>query len=380
MNNSLSTWVEIDLDAIAHNCNVVRNVIHPDTKFMAVVKADGYGHGSIAVSRVVLKKGADFLGVARIEEAIELRENNIDAPILILGFTPFSSFDDLIRYNLTQTIYSVDQAKRFSDLSKKHSKRLKCHIKVDTGMGRLGIVFVRDQDFLKALEDITTIVSLPGLNVEGIYTHFAQADSDKKYTLSQLDKFLALTDELKNRGVYFSLTHAANSAALLSLPESHLDMVRAGIMLYGVYPSEYAKANFSLKPAMTLKSKIAMVKEVGKGFKVSYGSTYTTWEKTKLATVCIGYGDGYPRLLSSRADMLIKGKRVKVVGRVCMDYTIVDVKDLEVDCGDEVVIFGAQGDEYISVEELARLSNTIGYEVLTSISKRVKRVYKGNIT
>lgn len=368
-------WAEIDLDAFAYNCCVVKDLISSGTKFMAVVKADGYGHGAVAVSKVAIRCGADFLGVARIEEAIELRKNNISTPILIFGYTPYKYTDELLKYDITQTIYNIDQAKALSNIVTKKGKKLKCHIKVDTGMGRLGIVTFEDID--KAISEVEEILNLEGLDVEGIYTHFAKSDTDPDYTMLQIDRFLNFLNRLDKKGICPSIKHAANSAAIVHFPSSHFDMVRAGIMLYGVYPSMQSKEKIELKPVMTLKSKVVMVKEVKPGFKVSYGSTYRTTKKTKLATISVGYADGYPRLLSSKADVLIKGKRVKVAGRVCMDYTVVDVGDLDVKPEEEVILFGGCEKNSISVEEIAQLSNTIGYEILTGISKRVKRIYKG---
>ncbi len=374
--HSFSAWAEIDLSAIEHNLRVISSIISPKTKVMAVVKADGYGHGAVPISKFLLNKGIEFFGVARIEEAIELREGGISVPILILGYTPFDQIKEAIEYNLIQTLYTKEQARDFANVCKKMGKRLKCHIKVDTGMGRLGFVAISQNTINKTVEDIEEIKRIKELDVEGIFTHFAKADSDKEYTELQLRRFLDLLDRLEKRGITFSIRHAANSAGLIHFPKAHLDMVRPGIMLYGVYPSQESKKLIRLKQVMTLKAKVAMVKEVGPGFCVSYGSTYATSSSTKLATVSIGYGDGYPRALSSKGKMLIKGKKVKVVGRVCMDYTVVDVGDLDVKIGDEVIVFGEDGCENISVEEIAKQCNTIGYEILTGITKRVKRLYK----
>ncbi len=373
---SFSAWAEIDLGAIEHNLKVINSIISSKTKIMAVVKADGYGHGAVVISKFLLDKGIDFLGVARIEEAIELREGGISIPILILGYTPFDYMHEVIKYNVVQTLYTKEQARDFAYVCKKVGKRLKCHIKVDTGMGRLGFIAISQNTIDKTVEDIEEIKKMPELDIEGIYTHFAKADSDREYTNLQLRRFLDLLDKLEKRGITFSIKHAANSAALIHFPKAHLDMVRPGIMLYGVYPSQESKKIIKLKQAMTLKAKVAMVKEVGPGFCVSYGSTYTTSSSTRLATVTIGYGDGYPRALSSKGRMLIKGKKVKVVGRVCMDYTVLDVGYLDIKVGDEVVVFGEDGYENLSVEEVAQQCNTIGYEILTGITKRVKRLYK----
>ena len=375
-------WAEIDSEAIGHNCREVRRVIPVTTLFMAVVKANACGHGAVETARIALNNGADRLGVARAAEGIALRQAGFQVPILVLGHTDPAETRLLLDYDLTQTIFNLDQAEQFSRQAQTVGKNLQTHLKVDTGMGRLGLVAVPEatRPFNPgALDQVLDIVRLPGLDFEGCYTHFAQADSaDKTHAQGQLDCFFSFTRALKRQGLEFTLIHAANSAGVIDLPESHLDMVRPGIMLYGLYPSrDVDHQTVSLKPAMTLKTRVAQLKRVGPGFVISYGSTFATRRPTTIATLPVGYADGYRRNLSSCADMLVHGLRAPVVGRICMDQTMLDVGHIpEVQAGDEVVIMGKQGREEIPAEELADLLKTINYEVVAAIMHRVPRVYR----
>jgi alanine racemase len=382
----LDSWhvkAVIDLKAIDHNINALRCVINKGTRLMAVVKANAYGHGFFEVSKRALQAGADALGVARISEAFQLREANVLSPILILGYTPPDFIDKLIEYDLTQTIYSCDHAKMFSEAASKKGKKVKVHLKVDTGMGRTGMLIDKprvaaEPTINQAALDVKTIIKLPGVELEGIYTHFAKADSiDKIYTKRQFELFMNFISELYHIGLEIPLKHAANSAAIIDLPETHLDMVRAGISIYGLYPSnEVNKTRVHLKAAMEFKSHIIQLKVVPPGFKISYGCTYETKEQTIIATVAVGYGDGFNRLLSSCGHMLVRGQKAPVVGRVCMDLTMLDVGHIQnVEVGDEAVIFGKQGNASITVDEIASTIATINYEILTSISPRVSRQY-----
>jgi len=374
-----SAWVEIDLGAIGRNVRELKRVTSPCAEFMAVVKADAYGHGAVEVARTALAHGADRLGVARIAEAVQLRQAGLDVPILIFGHTPPEQASELIRRNLTQTVYRRDTAEMLSEQGSADGKRLPVHLKIDTGMGRLGMLsFSADGAPTDVVESIASICKLPGLTVEGIFTHFAASDSaDKSFSRLQFERFMELLDRLRSVGIEFQVRHCANSAGIIDLPETHLDLVRAGIAMYGLPPSdEVTLRGITLHPAMTLKSRIIHQKSVPAGFKVSYAMTYETPAPTSIATVSIGYADGLNRLLSSRGHMLVRGRRAAIIGRVCMDLTMLDVGHIpEARAGDEVVIFGRQGKEMIHVDEIAALLHTINYEVVSTITRRVDRIY-----
>jgi len=352
---------------------------------MAVVKADGYGHGAVAVARAALESGADCLGVARLHEAVELRDAGIAAPILIFGFTPAEAVDTLLDLDLTEAVFTHETAEALARAAISTGGRLRVHIKVDTGMGRLGLLEnePRAEEATASaanhrLGEVRAIASLPGLEVEGLFTHFATADhADKTYAKRQLRRFLELVDCLKEQGLEFPLNHAANSAALFDMPDSHLDMVRPGIATYGLYPSaEVDQSRVELKPVMEWKTRIIQVKQVPAGFGVSYGMTYQTPCPTTLATVAVGYADGLSRHLSSRGQMLVGGRRVPIVGRVCMDLTLLDVGEVPgVSVGDEAVILGQQGDEVLSADEMAATLGTINYEIVSTITSRVPRIH-----
>lgn len=383
MNSTPPLWAEIDLSALAHNCREVAGCLGQDTQFMAVVKADGYGHGAVQTARTALDNGADRLAVARLEEALALRRAGLTEPILIFGFTAPEDVPLLAEHDLIQTVFDQMYARALSRAASQLGTTLTVHLKIDTGMGRLGLVAVPDADSSEpfrpaVLDEITSILSLSNLCFEGIYTHFAQADSgDKTHVRGQLACFLGLLQTLKDRGVELAIRHAANSAAVIDLPEAHLDMVRPGLMLYGLYPSpEVDVDRVRLKPVLSLKSRIAQLKDVASGFKISYGSTFTTQGATTIATIPVGYADGFPRVLSSRGDMLVRGQRAPIAGRVCMDQTMLDVGHIAgVQPGDEVVIYGSQGEERLPVEDVAGLCWTINYETVASIMARVPRTY-----
>lgn len=368
------TWAEIDLDAIAHNMRELRRIAKPEAKICAVVKANAYGHGAVPVSRKVLAAGADFLGVAVLSEALQLRRAGIDAPILILGYTPPEQAEEVVKYDLSQTVFQWEVARALSDAARRLGKKAKIHVKIDTGMGRIG--FLPGEE---AVAEIKKIAALPHLYLEGIFTHFAMADAcDKTFTYRQLKIFLELIKRLEQEGIVFSFRHAANSAALIDLPETHLDMVRPGIALYGLYPSpEVKREKVELVPAMTVKSRIIQVKKVPTGTPVSYGCTWRAPRPTVVATLPIGYADGYTRLLSGKGEVLVKGKRVPVIGRICMDQCMIDVTDVpEVKQGEEVLIFGRDGRETLPVEELAAKIGTINYEIVCMLGERVPRYYR----
>jgi alanine racemase len=376
------------MGAIAHNVRELRRRTDPGAKVMAVVKANAYGHGAVEVARTALASGAEWLGVARLAEAIALREAGFDAPILVFGYTPPAAAGRLLDFDLGQSVYSLETAEAYSAAASKRGKRLRVHVKVDTGMGRLGLVPAALSGKSpghavgeEVIREAAAIARLPGLDAEGIFTHFAASDSaDTSYAKRQLSLFLDVISALRANGLEFALRHAANSAAVIQLPESHLDLVRPGIALYGLNPSpEVDLTGITLKPAMALKTRVIHLKSVPAGTCISYGMTYRTPSPTVIATVPAGYADGYRRLLSSRGHMLLRGRRVPVVGRVCMDLTMLDVgaiPDARID--DEVVIFGRQGEDFISADDLARELGTINYEVVCDLSARVPRIYRCN--
>lgn len=376
-------WAEIDLRSISHNIQQIKSAVAPGARLMAVLKANAYGHGIAEVAGRVLAGGAQTLGVARIHEAIRLREAGCVAPILIFGYTPPEMADTLIRYRLTQSLWSLESARALSAAAR--GRKISVHLKVDTGMGRLGIVpcdlcnpFKDIRISPAALREVADIKRLAGIDLEGVYTHFATADAaDKTLARRQFEIFQKFLSALKNQGIEFSIRHAANSAAIIDMPETHLDMVRAGISVYGYYPSEAVDQHkISLRPAMTLKSRIIHVKPVGSGFAISYGGDGKTARSTRIATVSIGYGDGYRRLLSSRGHMMVRGCAAPVIGRVCMDQTMLDVGEIsDAVAGDEVVVFGPRETGTVGADAIAKLINTISYEVLAAVSDRVPRVY-----
>lgn len=369
-------WAEINLGAVAHNILEIRRATSPDARIMAVVKANGYGHGGFEVGRTALANGASWLGVARVAEGVALREAGIGAPVLVMGYTAPEQSGEAVRYDLAQAVYTTAMGEIMAAAAKKEGLKAKVHVKVDTGMGRLG------WRGPSTVPEILALAKMEHLEIEGVFSHFAAADAeDKSYTKRQLESFLERLEELRKEGFDAPLRHIANSAAIIDMPETHLDMVRAGIAVYGLYPSgEVDKKRVTLSPAMSLKARVALVKEVPAGFSISYGCTYTTGRRTVIATLPLGYADGYPRLLSSRGEALLSGQRAPVVGRVCMDQLMVDVGHIPgVGIGDEAVLFGRQGEEEISADEVAAKLGTINYEVVCLVSGRVPRVFVQNI-
>jgi len=367
-------WADIDLAAISHNVHEIRRITSSSAKVMAVVKANAYGHGAVEVSRTALASGADWLGVARTAEGTALRESGIEAPILILGYIPPEQSAEVVRSRLSQAVYTREMALSLAGAAAAEGVKAKIHCKVDTGMGRIGWAVGPGSE-----REILELARNPHLEVEGIFTHFAAADAaDKKFTLEQYARFMEMITELRKNGLEIPLRHAANSAAIMEMPETHFDLVRAGIIVYGLYPSaEVDHGTIKLRPAMSLKAKVAHVKNVPAGFKVSYGCTYTTQAPTVIATLPLGYADGYARLLSSRGEALLKGRRAPVVGRVCMDQVMVDVGHIPgVKAGDEAVLWGRQGEQEVSADEVAAKIGTINYEVVCMVSYRVPRIYK----
>ena len=366
------TWTEIDLSNLEHNYRALRAMLPQGCRFLGVVKADAYGHGAVQVARRLDTLGAEYLAVACLDEALELRQAGITTPILILGYTPVERTDSLLEGGITQTVYDVDMAKALSDAAMAAGKPLKIHVKADTGMSRLGWL-CGEADQSAAVEAIAQVCALPGLEAEGIYTHFANADGDEDYTMLQFTRFLDLLEALKDRGITFAIRHCAASAAALKFPCAHLDMVRPGIALYGHYPDPSCEGldGPGLRPVMTLKTRVASVKTVPAGTPVSYGCTHVLDRETKLAALTIGYADGLPRLCSDRLEVLVKGSRAPIVGRICMDMCMADVTGLDVAPGDEVEVFG----EHLPIEDVAALAGTIQYELLCAVSPRVHRAY-----
>lgn len=366
-------WAEINLDNLAHNIREVRRLAEKQSQVMAVIKADGYGHGAAKIAQTLLDNGADCFAVAVLDEAIELRNAGFLVPIFILGYTQPERAAEVVKYDLEQSVYSFEAAKALSAEAIAQGKTAKLHIKVDTGMGRIG--FKADDE---AVDIIRSIHALPGINIKGIFTHFAVADeADKSYTELQFKKFRWICDNLEEKGIKIEIKHCGNSAAIIDLPEMHLDMVRAGIMLYGLAPSKAVKLNkLVLKEVMSLKVKISHVKELEPGQSVSYGRRFVAERRSKIASLPIGYADGYTRLLTGKAEALVKGKRVPVVGSICMDQCMIDVTGIEdIAVGEEVVLFGEQLGGFISIDEIAEKLGTINYEVVCMISRRVPRVY-----
>jgi len=372
--NFYRAWAEINLDNIAHNVREVSKRVGKMTEIMAVVKADAYGHGVFETVPTLLENGASRLAVSMLDEAIQLREFGVKVPILVLGYTEPSRAEDIIKYNITQTVFSHELAEALSDAAVKMGKQARIHIKIDTGMTRVGF-----KPGYGAVKDVVRISELPGIIIEGLFSHFASADeTDREYTMLQFERFESIIQELNRIGVLIPVKHIANSAAVIQYPNLHLNMVRPGIILYGLYPSdEVDRSSIDIRPGMELKARVVLVKEVEEGTPVSYGRTFVTKRKSRIATLPIGYADGYSRLLSNRGRVLIHGQYAPIVGNICMDQCMVDVTDIdgEVKTGDEAVIFGVQGKNEITVDEIAKLCNTINYEVVSLIGKRIPRVY-----
>ncbi len=362
----------IDLTAIDHNFRALRSLTRPPTRMMAVVKANAYGHGAVTVAKRAVAAGADALGVARVGEAVALRREGIGIPILVFGHTPAGRVAELIEHGIAGTVHDVEGAQALSDAARAVGDRVEVHVKIDTGMGRIGLP-------AEDIDSAQTVFELPGLRPTGIYTHFASADSeDKTFARRQIQRFQAAVRRLSPHFPPEApmVRHAANSAAIIDLPEAHFDLVRPGLSLYGLYPSPHQRARVDLRPAMALVSRIVHLKQVPAGFPVSYGSTYITAEPTAIATVPVGYADGYDRLLSSRGRMLVRGNYAPVVGRVCMDQTMIDVGHIpDAAVGDEVVIIGRRETGEVSADEIADLTGTINYEVVSTITARVQRRY-----
>ena len=370
--NLRPVWAEIDLDKLAHNMREIRRVSKSE-HIIAVVKADAYGHGAIDVAPVLLQNGADILAVAVVTEAVELRRSGLECPIIVLGFTPPNLINDLLTYDIEQAVYSYELAKELSKAAQKENKIAKIHIVVDTGMARIG--YLPNDD---SAEEICNICKLPNLSAVGMFSHFSSADEkDKTYTYMQMKKYNDFCEKLKAKNVNIKMRHTANSAAIIDLPETHFEAVRPGIIIYGYYPSEEVnRESIDLKPVMTLKANVVHIKTLPAGECVGYGRRHKTERESVIATLPIGYADGYTRLLFQKAKVIINGKFAPVIGSICMDQCMVDVTGIEgVNIGDEVILIGEDENNKFTADIVAGLIGTISYEVVCMISKRVPRVY-----
>lgn len=372
MDNHRPTWAEIDLAAIKHNLAAIKRAAG-NAGVMAMVKANAYGHGMLEVSRVCCQEKVDFFGVASLDEALTLRQEIKDIPILVLGYIPPSDAITVVVEDIRPCIFTMESAMAMSQAAVQLKRQAHLHIKLDTGMGRIG--FLPDNNSLKLLQEIA---GLPGVKIEGIFTHLAEADLEgSSFTGEQIKTFTGFINKLEERGINIPLKHCSNSAALINFPQAHFHMVRAGILLYGLFPSPQTKpGEIDVIPAMTLKSRVSYVKTLPAGHSISYNRTYYCRRDTQVATVPIGYADGYSRLLSNRAQALINGKLVSLVGNVCMDMCMFDVSGVgEVKEGDEVILFGRPEDG-VTADDLAQAMGTINYEVVSALGSRVPRIYK----
>ncbi|MFA6078321.1 MAG: alanine racemase [Candidatus Omnitrophota bacterium] len=365
-----STWAEVDLGAIEYNFKQVKKSVGKDIMVLAVVKANAYGHGTVEVSKVLEKMGVDYLGVATTDEAMRLRDRGIKSPILVLGHVLPGEVKACVEKNITLTLCG-DELFSAIDKAVRDPAKAKVHIKIDTGMGRIGVWHEEALNFIKNLAERKNVM------IEGIYTHFSSIGRDDFFTSYQIESFEKLLEKLESFDIRIPLRHAANSIATVDFQRSHQNLVRPGLIIYGMYPKHTFPKLIKLKPALSLKTRIVFIKDTPPGRSISYGRTYVTQNHTKIATLPIGYADGYNRNLSNRAEVLVRGRRARVVGRVTMDQTMIDVGHIKnVKLGDEVVLIGRQGKEEIRTEKLARLAGTIAYETVCSISNRVPRVYK----
>lgn len=369
-----AVWAQIDLDAAAHNMRQIRKHVGPDVKIAAVVKANAYGHGSVELAKTFAENGADCFAVSSLDEAVELRRYaHIDNEIFILGHTDARRTEELLTYDIEPAVFNLKNAEFFSQEARRLGKTLRVHIAVDTGMSRVGF---QVNEF--SVSEIKTIAALPNIEIRGMFTHFAVSDmKDKTFTREQYGHFRWMCKRMEEEGIHIALRHCCNSAAVLELPEYYCDMVRPGIIMYGCEPSpEIDIKPYDLRPVMSLRCCIAHVKLIDAGATVSYGRHYKTPSRRKIATLPVGYADGYSRILSGKVDVLYHGHRVPQVGAICMDQCMIDVSgEANVHAGDEVVLFGRQGDSFIPIEEIAAVCGTINYEIMCNISRRVPRVY-----
>ncbi len=366
-------WTDIHLGALRHNFQQLRRQISSKTRILSVVKADGYGHGLIPAAQVAIKSGAALLGVSSLEEGVALRQAGMKAPVLVLGtLYPFANFSVLFKEKLTPTVASMSTADALSRMAQRLRQRLPVHLKIDTGFGRIGV------STPNAVKFIQHVAQARGLDLQGLFTHFSSSDVDPAYTRAQTRDFEAVVKAVAKKGIHPPLIHLANSSALLRFPETHGTLVRPGLAYYGIAPYAGAEKRLRLEPALTWKTRVIYLKTVPKGFSVSYARTWKAPRTTRIATLAVGYADGYPRALSNRADVLLRGRRVPVIGRVTMDMMMVDATRIpSTQIGDEVVLIGVQGKERIQAEELAKQAQTNAYEIVSRIAARVPRIYHG---
>lgn len=373
--NYYRVQANVDLNAVYHNIQEMRRLIKKGTKLMAIIKADAYGHGAVPIAKALDDKGIDAYGVAIIEEAVELREAGIKKPILILGYTPKEQYDLVVSYDVTQTVFQYEMAQALSEEALKQGKIVKIHIKLDTGMSRIGF-----KDNEESIKEIKKISELRGIELEGLFSHFARADEkERSCTEIQLKRYLDFARKLENENIHIPVKHISNSAGIIEFPEANLDMVRCGISTYGIYPSDDVNhKDVKLLPAMELKTHVIYVKDVDAGIGISYGATYVTDKKMRIATIPVGYADGYSRNLSNKGKVIIHGQYAPIIGKVCMDQFMVDVSSIDnVKQGDTVTLLGRDQDAYISSEELAEWSHSFPYELVCTVGKRIPRVYQG---
>ncbi|MCQ4925630.1 alanine racemase [Tissierella carlieri] len=367
-------WMEIDLDNLIHNYKEIRSILKEKTELMAVVKADAYEHGAVQIVRTLMEEGVEKFGVAHLSEALHIRKYVKDAEILIMGYTPEYLAEKAILNDITLTVYLKEQGEIFSQLAKRLDRTVKIHVKIETGMNRLG--FMPNEDGIK---DIKDIYNMDNIEVEGMFTHFAASDDDPSYTMEQVRRFDYVCNTLQKLDINIPIKHISNSAAIMNFPDLNYDMVRAGIILYGVYPFPNADRELlKLKNILTLKAQISHVKEIGSGEKLSYGLIYEAKKKTKIATVPIGYADGFSRELSNKGNCIVNNTVVPIVGRICMDQLMIDVTGLDVKRGDEAILMGKSLDKEITIEEVANKSGQIPAAVQCMFNKRLPRIYIKN--
>jgi len=367
------TWIEVDLNAIKHNLEAVKSKVGSGTKILAIVKADAYGHGAVKVSQTLEQNGTNMLGVAFPGEGIELRNNNITIPILILNPVLSEQIEDVIQHSLGVTVSSLDIANEISITAKKYNHNIRIHVEIDTGMGGAGVCPDKALPFIKAL------LLIENLEIEGVFTHFSSSEEkDKSFTYEQNRKFKEVIKQLENEKISIPLIHSANSAAILDIADSHFNMVRPGLILYGIFPSKYVSRNIELKQSMSFKTRIINLKELDPGSVIGYGRTFEITKQTTVATIPVGYKDGFSRGFSNLGEVLVHGKRVPIIGRVCMDRCFIDVTDFsDVEIGSEVILLGEQDNEIISIESATELLGTIPYEIVCNVGTITpKKMYR----
>lgn len=367
----IRTWCEVNLKAIANNLGQIRNKIGNQRNLIAVIKADAYGHGAVEVAKLAQKVKAKYLGLATYDEAINLRLKGIKTPILVLSCCQANEIDAIIEYQLIPSICEYTVGKKLNLTAVKHKTKINFHTEIDTGIGRLGAYFPEASSLIQRL------TNLPNLRLQGVFTHFASADDNRDFTFLQFKRYQKVLAELQKNNIEVPFRHVANSASVLAYPELYLDGARPGLIIYGLYPAISMRRKAKLMEAMSLKSRVIYLKHALSGRTISYGRTYTTNRNTTIATISAGYRNGYPRLLSNQGEVLIHGKRAPIIGRICMDQFMVDVTKIsDVKLGDEVVLFGKQRNNYIGIDEVAKKAATISYEIVCSVGRLNKRIYR----